>query len=108
MSNPEPHIHQKLINIWAADPKIKFEYRLDPKDTWEVCSGSPGWNPRYQYRVRPKPQVAKYRMAYHKENGELGFSMCLYLNADDFRRHNVGDSFLWVQSLTETKEMCDE
>lgn len=48
------HKHAELISMWAHDTTLKFQW-LDSCSTWRDCvDGSPIWNPKTSYRVKPK------------------------------------------------------
>lgn len=63
----KPHKHAELIKQWADGADIQL---LDDNGTWmDFREGdTPAWNPTYQYRVKPKPDVVEefsvYRNAY--------------------------------------------
>lgn len=110
MSTPEPHVHQKLINIWATDPTIRFEYRVEnaSPDVWHKCGDQPMWRPYHTYRIKPKPQVPLYLMVYCDRYNKMGFSTNYYKDEEDFRKHNISRDDKWVLKLPATEKMFDE
>lgn len=58
---PTPHKHAALIKEWADGLTVQF--RCTPYVEWvDISSGTPGWYPEWEYRVKPepKPDVVKH------------------------------------------------
>lgn len=56
-----PHVHAALIKAWADGAYIQYLSAFD--GTWQDTI-RPDWRADLQYRIKPKPQVKKYRWVY--------------------------------------------
>lgn len=62
---PVPHVHAKLIKLWAANPMLKFQCRSAlVQAPWQECP-KPTWSETLEYRIKvePKPDVVRYAKA---------------------------------------------
>jgi hypothetical protein len=56
----KPHIHAEVIKAWADGAAIEF--RLDSSHAWNQTI-EPTWYVGSEYRVKPVPVMAWYRVA---------------------------------------------
>ena len=53
-NKPVPHVHQKEINEWAADPSAAWQV-ADKNGKWiDIPNKSPTWHPDVNYRRKPR------------------------------------------------------
>lgn len=58
------HKHADLMIAYANDTSLKFQCRTSERDMWmDVESAEPYWNPKLQYRIKPKT-ITKYQVLY--------------------------------------------
>lgn len=49
------HVHAEVIKAWADGAEIEWLDNI--RADWIKVVVSPSWNPEYQYRVKPTPEV---------------------------------------------------
>lgn len=57
----QPHVHAALIKAWADGARIQCD--VSGRGGWVDCP-TPSWLNEVIYRIKPKPQVKKYRWVY--------------------------------------------
>lgn len=60
----KPHKHAEMIKAWADGKTIQY-FAPDGAEWVDLSSnGSIGWYEKYEYRIKPKPVVKKWRWVY--------------------------------------------
>lgn len=68
----QPHKHAALIKAWADGAII--EGRSSESNCWRQID-TPIWDKEWEYRVKPKPKVKKWRwVAQNRKTGALDIS----------------------------------
>ena len=59
MTNPKRHPHADVIHAYAEGAKVQYHSSLENK--WRDVDYPPSFNPKTQYRIKPKPiKVKRY------------------------------------------------
>lgn len=76
------HIHHVEIKAWADGAEIEY---FDPwSETWMPAS-TPSWNTKIKYRVKPQPEVVRYKRYLHRNAAgpRMGAHMGTHNEGDD-------------------------
>ena len=104
VKNPRPHA--ELRKLWADDDKLEIEYYCESVSRW-IAVSDPYWHAYTQYRVKPKPLVAKYRIVYETASGYADVTCIYYLGVDDFKSQHEHLRFNWVEIVETTKRLVE-
>jgi hypothetical protein len=55
-----PHKHAELIKAWADGAEIEFYDTRFATNRWKLCGDTPVWDEKFQYRIKPKPDIIYY------------------------------------------------
>lgn len=89
------HKHRDIIVAWAYGEQIQYYRQFDGK--WIDIDDSPRWTSSTQYRIKPKEEFLKYKVALFKTI-HSGF---LILAQEPFMYDNVENSDTFVMWLGE-------
>lgn len=70
------HKHRDIIVAWAYGEQIQFYRQFDGK--WIDIDDSPRWTSSTQYRIKPKEEFLKYKVALFKSIFTGEFSVEAY------------------------------
>ncbi len=82
----QKHKHHDVIVKWAQGYPIQW---LCDGCWLDLGSGNPGWGCGYEYRVKPKPVIKKYRVLYKDTYGDFCISDGYYKTLGDFPRKGL-------------------
>lgn len=76
------HRHADLMIAYANDTSLEIECRPIGEWDWGKSALCKSWDPEFEYRIKPKPPVTKYRFAYRAANSN---QPALYISNDSYR-----------------------
>lgn len=115
MEKSKKHKYYDVILAWANGEKVQCKYNGKLNEYCAYAwidydiSNCPSFDTQYEWRIKPKTQLRRYRMALTKVFGESKVRAIDITDSciDDPAEYNVEGFICWIGATAEVEINCD-